>query len=376
MKKHIFFLSLLITFTITAQSMLVKKVDHEIRYNLFSGDWQKSDSLIDLQLKQNPNSVKYNFMKAYNFFYTRYVGNDNPFDRDETIRQVKKYAWDAISVGEDLADNVENNFYLGSAYAILSRVNIMNQEYWEGYWNASKAENYFEDALDEDPGLTDAYLNLGVNEYFPAVTITGFQSALAWLGGMSGDRELGINYFKKVSENGNLYKVEADYILALLYGFRENNLSVAHDYWKTLNEKYPLNDNFLQQMNRSYIGKLVNEKGIEFLENEFDSLESVYNITDPNILNILGYNLVNQNRLDEALVVFKVNVKKYPDIANGYDSLAECYMTRGENENAMKYYKIAFEKLKTDTTITDQFRNFLEEGIRNNLEELNGKIDV
>ena len=122
--------------------------------------------------------------------------------------------------------------------------------------------------------------------------------------------------------------------------------------------------------------KLVDEKGVEFLNTEYDKLDSLYSINNPGVLNILGYNLMNQNRLDEALVVFKVNVKKYPDVANGYDSLGECYMNRGENEEAIKAYKMAFEKLEADTTINDNFREFLQESIRDNLEELNSRIDV
>jgi tetratricopeptide (TPR) repeat protein len=367
----------ILTLSLSAQNNLTfEKIDRDINQHLFNGDWQTSDSIITVKLGEQPNSLKYNFLKAYNYFYTRYVGNNNTFTRDQTIRQVKKYAWDAIKLGEELEANLENNFYLGSSYAYLSRVNIMNQEYWEGYWNASKAENYFEDVIDENPNVADAYLNLGVNEYFPAIAVTGFQSVLAWFGGMSGDREKGINYFEKVSDKGDLYKDEANYILALLHSFRENNLSVGHEYWKMLSEKFPTNNIFELQMNRSYISKLVDEKGVDFLNNEFNDLDSLYNINNPGILNILGYNLINQNRLEEALIVFKVNVKKYPEVANGYDSLAECYMTMGDNENAIKYYKIAFEKLETDTTITDDFRQRLEEGIRNNLEELSSRIDV
>jgi len=375
MKKSVVIL-ILLSFTLFAQTNIFTPLDQEINQHLFNGDWQKSDSLINTQLNNSPNSLKFNFLKAYNYFYARYLGNDNPYTRDETIRQVKKYAWDAISNGENLEENSENNFYLGSAYSLVARADIMGQNFWEGYWNASKAENYFEDVLDEDPNLTDAYLNIGVNEYFPAVAVTGFQSVLAWLGGMSGDREAGINHFKNVSENGKLFKNEANYILGTLYGFRENDLKLAYESWKSLNDQFPGNNRILIQLDRAYLGKLVDEKGVDFLENEFDSLETVYSVNNPGVLNILGYNLMNQNKLDDALVVFKTNVKKYPDIANGYDSLAECFMTRGENEKAIKYYKMAFEKLKTDSTVTDQFRSTLEEGIRNNLNELNSKVDI
>lgn len=377
MKKILsLFTIVLFTLPLFAQQNVITKFDEEISNHLFAGDWQSADSLINLKLHNDPNSPKYNSLKAYGYFYTRYVGNNNPYSRDETIRQVKKYAWDAIKSGEELEENLENNFYLGFAYALLARVDVMGQNLWEGYWNASKAENYLEDALDEDPNLIDAYLSLGVHEYFPAVSITGFQSVLAWFGGMSGDREVGIHHLKNVSENGKLFKNEANYILGLLYGFRESDFTLAYYYWVGLSEKFSTNINFAQQRERAYFSKLIDQKGVKFLEQEFDSLESRYNVNNPNVLNNIGYNLINQERLEDALLVFKLNLKKYPEIANCYDSLAECYMNIGDNKNAIKYYKLAFEKLKTDTTVNEQFRERLEEGIKNNLKEMGSNIDV
>ena len=360
---------------ISAQSQIILNFDNQINHHLFNGEWEKSDSLINIKLNSGENLVKYNFMKAYNYFYARYLGNNNPFSRDETISQVKKYSWDAIQIGEELEENLTNNFYIGSSYAYLARVYIMEGDFWMGYWNASKAENYFDDVIEENPNFTDAYLNLGVFEYFPAVTVTGLQSVLAWLGGMSGDREMGISYILKVSENGNLFKDEANYILGLMYNFRENNIALAYDYWKSLSDKYPRNNNFQTQVNRSFLGKLIEEKGVDFLNLEFDNLDSQYGVNNPLVLNLLGYSLMNQNRLDEALIVFKVNVKKYPNVANTYDSLAECYLNSGDSKNAIKYYKIAFEKLENDTTITDEYKEFLEENIRNSLNELSSDID-
>jgi len=63
-------------------------------------------------------------------------------------------------------------------------------------------------------------------------------------------------------------------------------------------------------------------------------------------------------------------------VANCYDSLAECYMTIGENELAIKYYKMAWEKIETDPTITDQFKEILREGIPQRLDELGSSLDV
>ena len=360
-------------FTLHAQSNFTfTDYDLSINYFLFSGVWQKADSLVKVKIIEEPNNPKYNFMRAYVAFYTRFVGNNNPYDRAATIRQVRNCAWKAIINGEKLEESVENNFYLGSAYALLSRVNIMSGEYWIGYWNASKAENYFEDVIESDPDVSDAYLNLGINEYFPAVNITGFQSFLAWLGGMSGDREEGLSDLRRTAENGVLFKNEANYILGLAYSFGENDLNKGHEYWSYLKEKFPENNFYTIQYDRSHFAILIDEKGVDFLTAEYDSLETVYGINNPNILNTVGYSLLNQERYREALTVFETNIKKYPDIANGYDSLAECYMTMGDNKNAVKFYTLAYEKLKSDTTITNEFRERLEEGIKNNLDELGG----
>ena len=376
MLKYSLLLTFLMTISLSSQNIQMNSADQEINSYIFNGNWLKSDSLINHKLDADQKSVKYNFLKAYNFFYARYIGNNNQFDRDQTIRQVKKYTWDAISIGEELEESLENNFYLGSAYALLARVDVMEQNIWDAYWNASKAENYYEDVIEENKEFGDAYLNLGVIKYFPAIGLTGYQSVLAWLGGMSGSREKGIDYITKTAEEGNLFKSEAEYILGLIYNFRENRFSLANDYWRSLNNQYPENIFFQTQFSRSYLTRLVEERGVQFLQDEFENLDSLYGVTNSVVLNTLGYSLMNQNKLDEALIVFQLNIKKFPDIANNYDSIAECYLNRGENENAMKFYKVAFEKLQTDTTLTNEFREFLEENIRNQLRELNEDLDV
>ncbi|MDA3860712.1 MAG: hypothetical protein PF445_05760 [Melioribacteraceae bacterium] len=76
----------------------------------------------------------------------------------------------------------------------------------EWYWNAGKAEDYLIEVIEEDPNCIDAYLTLGAHEYFPAVALSGFRGFLVWFGGMSGDRELGLNYFNKVKDKGILFK--------------------------------------------------------------------------------------------------------------------------------------------------------------------------
>jgi tetratricopeptide (TPR) repeat protein len=61
-------------------------------------------------------------------------------------------------------------------------------------------------------------------------------------------------------------------------------------------------------------------------------------------LSWLGYILLEQKRTEEAIDIFKFNVDLYPESADVYDCLAEAYMKNGNNEMAIKYYRITHEK--------------------------------
>lgn len=60
-------------------------------------------------------------------------------------------------------------------------------------------------------------------------------------------------------------------------------------------------------------------------------------------LNFFGYELMNDNLLDDAIEVFKLNAKLFPVEPNVWDSLAEAYMNKGENELAIANYKKVLE---------------------------------
>ncbi len=66
------------------------------------------------------------------------------------------------------------------------------------------------------------------------------------------------------------------------------------------------------------------ESGIYFKESEF---------------NTLGYVFLFNKKVDEALLVFKNNVKLYPDSWNTYDSLGEGLLAAGKYEKSRKYYE-------------------------------------
>jgi CubicO group peptidase (beta-lactamase class C family) len=60
-------------------------------------------------------------------------------------------------------------------------------------------------------------------------------------------------------------------------------------------------------------------------------------------INQLGYGLLQQKKVAEAIAIFKVNVELYPKSWNAYDSLGEAYMVSGQKEMAVTNYKKSLE---------------------------------
>ena len=369
--KKIAAVLLLFPCLLLARSLEVTQTDKEIMKQLFSGAWQKSDSLIMNEMARLTNHPKYYFLKAYHSLYCRMMAQ-NSITRDQSIELIREYAWKAITIGEQLPQTADIKFYMGYAYHFLCRANVMRQEWWTAYWNARKCRNLLEEVIEEDSTMYDAYLALAITEYYPAVGVTGFKKTLAWLGGMSGDREKGLEYFHKSAENGNLLQDEAQYVLAIVYGARaaENKPEQALAYWEDLYKRYPQTTAFRNSYNFAYLNVEVRKRGVQFLQDEISSIKEQYRIDYPYMLNSIGNGLIADQRYADALVVLNVNTKLYPDVAQTYVNLGECYLQQKDNPNAVKYYTMANEKLAADTTINAQYKETLKAQIAEKLSDL------
>ncbi len=72
--------------------------------------------------------------------------------------------------------------------------------------------------------------------------------------------------------------------------------------------------------------------------------EKALTVADEQQLNAYGYQLLASNRKQEAIDIFKINVKRYPDSWNVYDSLGDAYEQDGNHKDALSNYKIAHSK--------------------------------
>jgi len=67
------------------------------------------------------------------------------------------------------------------------------------------------------------------------------------------------------------------------------------------------------------------------------------------MVNSLGYFLIGQKKLENAVEIFSYNIERFPKSFNAHDSLGEAYMIMGNKEKAIKYYRLAVELNPGDT---------------------------
>lgn len=61
-------------------------------------------------------------------------------------------------------------------------------------------------------------------------------------------------------------------------------------------------------------------------------------------LNAIGYGFLQQEKIEDAIVLFRLNVEAFPDSWNVYDSLGEAYLRGGQTEAALKHYRKSLER--------------------------------
>lgn len=349
--------------------------DRTILSYIHNAQLTEAEQLIDQKIQDSPQNPKYYLLKTSLYFHARYFSPQGT-NRDSIRALLAEWAQKTIDVTEMLDESIENKFYLGSAYSYKSRADILNQSYWDAYFSARKGKNYLEDVIKENPEFYDAYLHLGVQSYFVSTRVTGWRSTLAWILGMSGDKEKSLEHIERTANMGELNKDEAQFISVEIYRIFENDNDKAFQYASNYFRKYP-NNHFVEgQYLALALQEMIDEKGVAFFEDKIDSLEVAYKIDDDGILNNIGYYYVGQEKFDTAIGIFRTNIKLFPEVANCYDSLGEAYMLSGNREEAIQLYRKAYNLVFDDETLNEEGRESLIENIKSKLKELGAEISA
>jgi len=374
--RSLFIVLILSALSVWANPLQVTEVDKQIDFYIFNGETVKADSLLNVMISKDPDNPKYYALKTPFYFYSRYFGPRTDNSNDSLRNLILVDGQKAIDLAEQNEDDVESKFYAGLAYAFMARVHAMRGDYWDAFNATDNAEDLFEEVIEEDPNNADALLASAIREYFVEDRLSGFTYAAVYTLGFSGDRQHALDNIQKVANEGQLFKNEARFVLTVVNRGIANDIKPRANMLKELTEEFP-NNNFIgNQYQQARFVVFVEDKGADYLISNINELKETYNITTAGMLNTVGYRFINQTRIDDAIKIFTANLQLFPEVANCYDSLAEGYMVNGQNDLAIKYYRLAYEKLEADESINEQFKEFLKEGIEDRLDELGSSLTV
>lgn len=102
----------------------------------------------------------------------------------------------------------------------------------------------------------------------------------------------------------------------------------------------------VKRMNRKELSELIHQgKSIDAILETIQSQnkhDPEYDVSESGI-NSFGYYLMNQNKKDEALKIFRLNTELYPNAFNTWDSLGECLLVLGKKEAGINAYRKSLE---------------------------------
>jgi len=153
------------------------------------------------------------------------------------------YSEKIIEKYEDKELSIYDQFYLGSIYGMLGRFHGVNRSWYSAFSNGKEGINILEEVIEKDPNFTDAYLLLGMMNYY-ADRMGGITEFVAGILGLSGDRKLGIQYLRQAEKEGNLTNWQATMILSEVFARLENNKFDALPLIKKFSDKFPNNTHF------------------------------------------------------------------------------------------------------------------------------------
>jgi tetratricopeptide (TPR) repeat protein len=249
------------------------------------------------------------------------------------------------------------NAYLavGGIYGLRARLAVMQHRWWRAYVDGKKGISNTRKAVKIDPELYDAYLGLGMYEYYTG-TLPGVVKLLAKLI-MSGDANKGLEYLNLCREKGYFNALGAKLLLIEIYtqpGSKYANTAMAVKWSRELRAAYPGHP----QMHFVEIVSLFEDKKYE--ESRSESLAYLKAINDgvpayrrrylPRVLTAIATTYLVEKKYDEAADYFAkaaATIKEDPAAHPARWAVwaivrqANVYDLKGARDKALALYKEA-----------------------------------
>lgn len=241
-----FLIVLFLSAIINAQIIHPTEIDRQIINFTFNEDFSQAIKLSQEQINKNQNSPKYYYymINAKILEYYQKVAELTPEKRDEGRKKLNgeiiKYCESIVDKFEDASLGVENKFYFSTIYGYLARVYGVDGSWWSAFRTGLKAKNLAEEVIKTNPNFYDAYLVIGMLNYY-SDRLSGVAGFIAGALGFSGDREKGLVQLRLAYEKGSLTYGQSAQTLIEVYSNLEDNESAAIPVYESFLKRFPEN---------------------------------------------------------------------------------------------------------------------------------------
>ena len=242
-----------------SQAPVPDATEQKVTNLTYNENFDEAARICGEQIKANPQSPKYYYylINIKVIEYYQKVRELKPENRSEGRKTLNKEILDYCEsvVGKfDLAKlDLTNKFYVGMIHGYLARVYGVDGSWWSALQSGKKTRYIMEEVLRYNPKFYDAYLALGMLNYY-ADRMSGFTSFIAGVLGFSGDREKGLSQLQTAYRNGQATFGQTALTLIEVYSSLEGNDYESLQYYEAFLKLYPKNKRTLN----SYINTLSN----------------------------------------------------------------------------------------------------------------------
>ncbi len=241
----------------TAEAQLLQ-VARQGMHELMDGDLDGAMQRFQEVRRQDPTSPLSYLFLADTYWWKIYLTTGNLVDPDvfdvvskdtspddETLmrfdQECIRRAEARVKANQDVARSL---FYEGMAYGLLARFYGLRDNDLPTARAGKKMRSLLLQALSIDPNITDAYLGLGIYNYFVDTLPTIVKMLRFLIGLPGGSRETGLEMLQTVVNKGDLATGEAEFYLAKDFSRNsERQYGKSLSLFQDLASKYP--DNML-----------------------------------------------------------------------------------------------------------------------------------
>lgn len=150
----------------------------------------------------------------------------------------------AFLIWEKDDENIDKMVTLGNSYLFLSKKWLDLKKKSRAGLILKKCQKHMEEAIRRDPKRWDAYLAIGIFNFYAANIPPGLQF-IASLLGISGDEATGIRQLQNAADNPNLFQNDALFVLTHAFGEQKKNYGMVKPYLDRLAARFPDNPHFI-----------------------------------------------------------------------------------------------------------------------------------